>query len=568
MLRLAEKAFWPARIPFPVMHVDTGHNFPEVHRVPRPTRSSELGARLVVASVQESIDEGRVVEETGPRASRNRLQTTTLLDAIEEHRFDAVFGGARRDEEKARAKERVYSLPRRVRPVGPEEPAARAVEPLQRPPPPGRAHPGVPAVELDRARHLAVHRARRTSSCRRSTTPTSARCSGATACCWRSTPFITLMRRRGAVRGAPCATAPSATRPAPARSSPTADTVDEVIAEVAATRHHRARRHPRPTTGSSEAAMEDRKTRGVLLMELLRFATAGSVDDGKTTLIGRLLYDSKAIFEDQLEAVERTSAATAATSYTNLALLTDGLRAEREQGITIDVAYRYFATPEAQVHHRRHPGPHPVHAQHGHRRVDRRPRARPGRRPQGRASSSPAATRSSPRCCGSRTSCCASTRWTSSTTTRTSSSASRTSSARSPPSSTSPTSPSSRSRRCTATTSSTARPNMPWYEGPSLLHHLEERAHRVRPQPDRRPLPGAVRDPADERRAPRLPRLRRARSPAACSSPATRSWCCRRASPRRIAVDRHRRRPGRRGVPADVGDHHASPTTSTSAAAT
>ncbi|MCU1356622.1 MAG: cysD [Acidimicrobiales bacterium] len=109
MLRLAEKAFWPARIPFPVMHIDTGHNFAEVMEF-RDRRVAELGVKLVVASVQASIDAGRVVEETGPRASRNRLQTTALLDGIEEHRFDAAFGGARRDEEKARAKERVYSF--------------------------------------------------------------------------------------------------------------------------------------------------------------------------------------------------------------------------------------------------------------------------------------------------------------------------------------------------------------------------------------------------------------------------------------------------------------------------
>jgi sulfate adenylyltransferase subunit 2 len=109
MLRLAEKAFWPARIPFPVMHIDTGHNFSEVIEF-RDRRVGELGVKLVVASVQASIDQGRVAEESGPRASRNRLQTTTLLDALEEHRFDAAFGGARRDEEKARAKERVYSF--------------------------------------------------------------------------------------------------------------------------------------------------------------------------------------------------------------------------------------------------------------------------------------------------------------------------------------------------------------------------------------------------------------------------------------------------------------------------
>jgi sulfate adenylyltransferase subunit 2 len=109
MLALAEKAFWPARIPFPVMHIDTGHNFPEVMEF-RDKRVAEIGVQLVVASVQESIDAGRVVEETGRWASRNRLQTTSLLDAIAGHQFDAVFGGARRDEEKARAKERVFSF--------------------------------------------------------------------------------------------------------------------------------------------------------------------------------------------------------------------------------------------------------------------------------------------------------------------------------------------------------------------------------------------------------------------------------------------------------------------------
>ncbi|MEZ4422289.1 MAG: sulfate adenylyltransferase subunit CysD [Gemmatimonadota bacterium] len=109
MLRLAEKAFYPCKIPFPVVHIDTGHNFDEVIEF-RDRRVEELGIRLVVGSVQEDIDAGRVAEETGPRASRNRLQITTLLRTIEEHRFDAVFGGARRDEDKARAKERVFSF--------------------------------------------------------------------------------------------------------------------------------------------------------------------------------------------------------------------------------------------------------------------------------------------------------------------------------------------------------------------------------------------------------------------------------------------------------------------------
>ena len=109
LLKLAEKAFAPAPIPFPLLHVDTGHNFPDVLEY-RDRRVAELGEELLVASVQDSIDKGRVAEETGPRASRNRLQTTTLLDAIEEHGFDAAFGGARRDEERARAKERIFSF--------------------------------------------------------------------------------------------------------------------------------------------------------------------------------------------------------------------------------------------------------------------------------------------------------------------------------------------------------------------------------------------------------------------------------------------------------------------------
>jgi sulfate adenylyltransferase subunit 2 len=109
MLRLAEKAFWPAKIPFPLMHVDTGHNFDEVIEY-RDRRVEELGARLIVASVEDAIAEGLVVDPTGPGASRNSIQTVPLLKGILDNKFDAVFGGARRDEEKARAKERVFSF--------------------------------------------------------------------------------------------------------------------------------------------------------------------------------------------------------------------------------------------------------------------------------------------------------------------------------------------------------------------------------------------------------------------------------------------------------------------------
>jgi sulfate adenylyltransferase subunit 2 len=109
LLHLARKAFHPAGLPFPVMHVDTGHNFPEVVEY-RDQMVADVDAQLIVALVQDSIDKGRVTEETGPRASRNRLQSVTLLDAIEEHGFKAAFGGARRDEERARAKERILSF--------------------------------------------------------------------------------------------------------------------------------------------------------------------------------------------------------------------------------------------------------------------------------------------------------------------------------------------------------------------------------------------------------------------------------------------------------------------------
>ncbi len=108
MVHLARKAFWPAKIPFPLMHIDTGHNFDETIKF-RDDLVKETGAELIIASVQESIDKGRAVEEKGPNASRNALQTVTLLDGIEENQFDAAFGGGRRDEEKARAKERFFS---------------------------------------------------------------------------------------------------------------------------------------------------------------------------------------------------------------------------------------------------------------------------------------------------------------------------------------------------------------------------------------------------------------------------------------------------------------------------
>jgi sulfate adenylyltransferase subunit 2 len=258
LLRLAEKAFRPARFPFPLLHVDTGHNFPEVLEF-RDRRVAELGERLVVASVQDSIDAGRVVEETGPRASRNRLQTTTLLDAIEEHRFDALFGGARRDEERSRAKERIFSLrddfggwdPRRQRPEPWDLYNARI-----RPGEHLRVFPLSNWTELDVWQYIAdedlevpsIYFAHEREVFRRddmlyAVSPYLELLPG-------ETPFTASVRYR-TVGDMSCtgAVASSASR------------LDDVVAEIAATRVTE-RGETRADDRASEAAMEDRKVAG------------------------------------------------------------------------------------------------------------------------------------------------------------------------------------------------------------------------------------------------------------------------------------------------------------------
>ena len=200
LLRLAEKAFRPGRFPFPIMHVDTGHNFPEVIEF-RDRLVDQMGERLIVASVQESIDRGRVVEETGPRASRNRLQTVTLLDAIEQHGFDAAFGGARRDEERARAKERVFSFrddfgqwePKRQRPElwALYNGRIRKGEHV-------RVFPLSNWTELDVWQYIARGAAR---GARASTSPTSAQVFERDGMLYALSPYVAADRRRDAVRG-------------------------------------------------------------------------------------------------------------------------------------------------------------------------------------------------------------------------------------------------------------------------------------------------------------------------------------------------------------------------------
>ena len=257
MLKLAEKAFHPARIPFAVMHVDTGHNFDEVLAL-RDKRVDELKVQLIVASVQEAIDAGTVCEP--PDGTRNRIQTPVLLDALDKHRFTAIFGGARRDEDKARAKERIFSFRDEFGQWDPKNQRPELWNLYNGRHPHGGEHPRLPAVELDRARHLALHQARGHRAARRSTTRTSARCSTGTGCSSRFTrPSSPSPARRCSPRW--CATAPSATRASrpPCDPRPTPSTSSS------------PRWHPRGVTERgatrgddkfSEAAMEDRKREG------------------------------------------------------------------------------------------------------------------------------------------------------------------------------------------------------------------------------------------------------------------------------------------------------------------
>ena len=258
MLRLAEKAFHPARIPFPVMHVDTGHNFDEVIEY-RDRLVKEYNVRLVVASVQASIDAGRVVEETGPRASRNRLQSVTLLDAIAEHQFDAAFGGGRRDEDKARAKERILSFRDRF---GQWEPRAQRPEPWNmlnakiRTGEHLRAFPLSNWTELDIWRYIAreevplpsIYFSHRRTVIERNGMLLSV--GGPVVLEPGDVPFEETVRYR-TVGDASCTGA--------VRS--TASTVHDVIAEVAAARITE-RGATRADDNFSDSAMEDRKREG------------------------------------------------------------------------------------------------------------------------------------------------------------------------------------------------------------------------------------------------------------------------------------------------------------------
>ncbi len=320
----------------------------------RDSWAERLGLRLIVASVDQAIADGIVVDDG--KTSRNRLQIGTLLNALEEGQFTAAFGGGRRDEEKARAKERVYSHRDEFGQWDPK---------MQRPELwslyNGRLHEGEHMrifpisnwTELDIWDYIG----------REGIEIPSIYYSHQRRVFERDGMLLSENDLNPLRAGE---TVFRAHRPLPHRGRPQPDRLRGVGRRHHREDHrggggrpgHRARRHPRrrpllrgrhgrPQEGGLllMAASDTETTETITTnMDLLRFATAGSVDDGKSTLIGRLLLDSKSIFEDQMEAVEATSQSKG-YDYTDLALLTDGLRSEREQGITIDVAYRYFATP-------------------------------------------------------------------------------------------------------------------------------------------------------------------------------------------------------------------------------
>ena len=439
LLRLAEKAFRPGPFPFPVMHVDTGHNFPEaIEFRDRRVRGDRRAADRRI--VQDSIDQGRVVEETGPRASRNALQTVTLLDAIAEHGFDAAFGGARRDEERARAKERVLSFrdefgqwePQRQRPeVWASTMGAFAREST-------RASFRSPTGPSSTCGSTSP---RRSSRCRRSTSPTSARCSSATGCSTRSArscelidgeePFSATVRYRtvgdmsctGAVesvgrdaragrrRDRRDARSPSAARRAPTTASPrrrwriasgrgTSDE-DFLLSKsktIAGTvcrdrrserqRQRARRRDRRRADGDGDGGRRGGCAR-VFRRLTERPADLLALRHGR---LGRRRQEHA----DRAPAVRlqagahRPARARRADERADGARLPRPLAADRRPARRARAGHHdrrrlpLLRDRAAALHHRRHAGPRAVHAQHGHRRLDGRPRDRADRRAQGR----------------------------------------------------------------------------------------------------------------------------------------------------------------------------------------
>ena len=340
MLRLAQKAFYPAPIPFPLLHVDTTYKFREMIAF-RDRYPAMVGARLIVHTNRQAIADGAQPFVLGTQRCCGLLKTQALLDALTEGGFDAAFGGARRDEERSRAKERVFSLrndkgqwdPKRQRPelwhllnsrISPGESI--------------RVFPLSNWTELDVWHYIDVEKI-------------------------PVVPLYFAKPREVIVRGSALQLVEQPFVPLAPGRAPAARDLPHALARLLPVHRRRAlggRHRPenhrgarlRPALGA--AAARDRPRPGqldgdeeagriFLMSGLLRICTAGSVDDGKSTLIGRLLYDSRGVYEDQIRSVTAASRNRSAGPI-DFSLFTDGLKAEREQGITIDVAYRYFAT--------------------------------------------------------------------------------------------------------------------------------------------------------------------------------------------------------------------------------
>ena len=342
MLHLARKAFFPSPLPFPLLHVDTGWKFQDMYAL-RDKVAAEPGIRLIVHKNPEAERQGINPFDHGPLHT-DLWKTEGLKQALDEHGFDAAFGGARRDEEKSRAKERIFSFRGANHRWDPKRQRPELWSALQCPQEQGREPARLPLVQLDRARRVAIYPARgdrdRAAVLRRRAADGRAR---------RADPD----GRRRALAAWPGRAAANAPGPLPDARLLSADRRDRERRGdasrtssrrcCAATSSERQGRAIDRDAGDCEHGEEE--AGGLFLMELLRFITCGSVDDGKSTLIGRLLYDSRQMFDDQLAALEADSKRVGTQGGDiDFALLVDGLSAEREQGITIDVAYRYFAS--------------------------------------------------------------------------------------------------------------------------------------------------------------------------------------------------------------------------------
>jgi sulfate adenylyltransferase subunit 2 len=357
MLRLAEKAFWPGEDPLPGPAGRHRLDFDEVLEYPRPLGRATSGVKLIVASVEEAIDDGIVVDDG--KTSRNRLQTGTLLNAIEENGFTAAFGGGRRDEEKARAKERVYSHRDEFGQWDPKNQRPELWSLYN-----GRIHEGehmrifplsnwteldiwhyigregieIPSIYYSHEREV-IARDGMLLSVTEFNQPR-----GRGEVVRADVRFRTV--GDATITGCVESEADTARRSSTRSRSPESPSEAPPVATTGSPKPRWKTARRRATSDGTRDGSAHPRARGTAPREhgSAPFRHGRSVDDGKSTLIGRLLLDSKAIFEDQLEAVEAVLAVQG-RDYTDLALLTDGLRSEREQGITIDVAYRYFATP-------------------------------------------------------------------------------------------------------------------------------------------------------------------------------------------------------------------------------